>query len=528
MCGGRVRTLLATAAAALVASIAGLASALTIQVTPITMTGDPAPGTAVNFTSIARGQVNDAGQVGVTGFVGAGFTTGVWRWDLATSGPLTPVALPGQQAPDAPAGVTLSRAFVWEMTASGRIGYQANFQTGVGGTTSSNNLGLYADDPTAGSTLQVRDGDPAPGLPGHTLFLDSIADFFPQWNADGELAFASLALTTPITTLSSGGAWKHDGTALVPVVRAGDPVPGFPGVFAVPNIYDIADSGTAAFASNLGNPSTFGIYQEDGAGGLFEVARIFGPAPGVAGGFFDWIPGGGSFDLNAQGDLAFAAQMFVGIGGITTANDWGIWSANGPGDITLRHRASDPAPGTTPGAVFGTFETPAFNDAGELAFIGSLEFGPGGVTNLSDGVIYGPDGAGGLRLLAREGDPVPGLPGEVWANMLSVRLSENGEVLFATLVGGRYSLFFADTNGQIHLLARVGDPVDLGGGDVRTFQSMIEWDASPDLRHTTVSARFADGSSGLFLITIPEPGTGALLAGGLVTGALVRRGRRSR
>jgi hypothetical protein len=113
----------------------------------------------------------------------------------------------------------------------------------------------------------------------------------------------------------------------------------------------------------------------------------------------------------------------------------------------------------------------------------------------------------------------------VWANLLSVRLSENGEVLFATLVGGRYSLFFADTSGQIHLLARVGDAVDLGGGDVRVFQTMIEWDASPDLRYTTVSAGFADGSSGLFLITIPEPGTAAPLAFGLAV--LARRARRS-
>jgi hypothetical protein len=343
-----VRTPLAVSIAVFVASIAGSSAALSVQITPITMTGDP----------------------------------------------LMPVALPGQQAPDAPAGVTIAHAFVREMIASGRIGYQASFQTGVGGVTSNDNLGLYVDDPSAGGTLQVRDGDPAPGMAGHRLVLDAIADSFPQWNAGGELVFASVAIPSPI---------------------------------------------------------------------------VF-PFPGVAGGFFDWIPGGGSFDLDPHGRLAFAAQMLAGLGAVATATDWGIWVADGPGDITLRHRAGQPAPDTTPGAVFGSFDTPALNGAGELAFVGSLEFGPGGVTNLSDGVIYGPDGTGGLRLLAR-----------------------------------------------------VGDSVDLGGGDVRIFQTLLQFDSSPDLRHTAVSAIFGDGSSGLFLITIPEPGTGVLLAAGLVAAAWAKR-----
>ncbi|CAG0978404.1 hypothetical protein MYXO_01711 [Myxococcaceae bacterium] len=515
---------LAVATAAFVASIAGPSAALGVRITPVAMTGDPAPGTSGSFTSVARGRVNDAGEVGVTGFVGTGFTTGVWRWDLSTGGPLRPVALPGETAPDAPAGVTLARAFVREMTASGRVGYQASFATGAGGVDSSNDRGLYVHDASTGSTLQVRDGDPAPGMAGHTLALDAIADFFPQWNADGELVFASAAIPSPIVFPFPGGAWKHDGTSLVPVVRSGDPAPGFPGSFGIPNLLDIADSGQVAFAASIGT-SSYGIYEEDGAGGLFEVARTFGPAPGVAGGFFERIPGGGSFDLDPQGGLAFAAQMLAGLGGVTTATDWGIWVASGPGEITLRHRAGEPAPDTTPGAVFGSFDTPVRSGSGELAFIGSLEFGPGGVTHLTDGVVYGPDGAGELRLLAREGDPVPGLAGEVWANMLSVELNEHGEVLFGALVSGRHSLFFADADGGVHLLAREGDRVDLGGGDVRIFQTLVELDTSPDLRHTAVSALFGDGSSGLFLISIPEPGTAVLVAAGLAAVACVRRVR---
>lgn len=69
----------------------------------------------------------------------------------------------------------------------------------------------------------------------------------------------------------------------------------------------------------------------------------------------------------------------------------------------------NPAPEIPAGAVFSSLAVPAINDAGQVAFQGSLRVGTGGITDSDDTGIWSGSG-GGLRLLAREGSHAPGTP----------------------------------------------------------------------------------------------------------------------
>lgn len=486
-----------------------------VPVTPLVLQGDAAPGLPGKQFSLAYGHPNDAGAVAISGRTGSG-GGGIWRWDAASPSALVPVLLPGPAPLDS--GLEIANAFVREHEASGRIGYQATFRTGVGGVTNATDSVIGVYDPAAGHTTVVRDGDPIPGSATRKFTLDFSADAIPSYNAGGAVTFTAVSVDAGVF---EGGLWHFDPSSGLTQVTSAT---GFPPT--VPNIHVLNDAGHLAYATSLtpGASVPFAIYGPDGAGGTYEVARINGPAPGLPGpAFYTWIPGGGAFSLNEQGHVAYAAQLFVGLGDVTANNAWGIWEARGPGDIVLRHRAGDVLAGVPEGVVIREFGTPAFNDSGELSFLAQLQTGSGGVTNLSDGAIFGPDGSGGLRLLAREGDPVPGAPGSVWGNLLGTQLSQNGEVAFASLIGGQYGLYFADQAGLVRRLVGVGDDVDLGGGDVRTLESVVLWDASPDLRHYAVTARFTDQQIGLFLLTVPEPGSGALVGVGLLLLARRRR-----
>ncbi|MEZ6242253.1 MAG: GC-type dockerin domain-anchored protein [Phycisphaerales bacterium] len=93
---------------------------------------------------------------------------------------------------------------------------------------------------------------------------------------------------------------------------------------------------------------------------------------------------------------------------VTVLNDGGIWA--GPVDnLTIVAREGDPAPGLD-GPVFSGLGVPALSDSGRMVFEGSLRQGVGGVDGSNDTGIWVGDSLG-LELLARKGDPAPGTGG---------------------------------------------------------------------------------------------------------------------
>lgn len=79
-------------------------------------------------------------------------------------------------------------------------------------------------------------------------------------------------------------------------------------------------------------------------------------------------------------------------------------------DVEVLYMTGDEAPGV-PGAVFEGFGTPVINASGQVAFGADMDSGVGPITGGNDSGVWGPKGAGGLQLIAQEGDTAPGVGG---------------------------------------------------------------------------------------------------------------------
>jgi probable HAF family extracellular repeat protein len=105
------------------------------------------------------------------------------------------------------------------------------------------------------------------------------------------------------------------------------------------------------------------------------VAAKGDTAPGLAPATFSVF---GSPAIDAAGDVAFRAIVK---GGVTTANNAGIWLYKGANGTLVAHTgdATKPAPGTN-NATFTKLSDPILSSGGALAFTGSLKSGTGNAT----------------------------------------------------------------------------------------------------------------------------------------------------
>ncbi|HAL71581.1 MAG TPA: hypothetical protein DCP71_07390 [Verrucomicrobiales bacterium] len=138
-----------------------------------------------------------------------------------------------------------------------------------------------------------------------------------------------------------------------------------------------------------------------------------GDAPGANGttniGEFSVLRRGGF--LAENGHLVFPGFLQVGSGSpaVTAANASGIWKT-ASGNLFLVARTGTVVP-DLPGTQFATVpEVPGLSETGEVTMLSSLVIGSG-VTTANDTGVWSEIGGGGLRLLLREGDAVPGMPG---------------------------------------------------------------------------------------------------------------------
>jgi hypothetical protein len=175
------------------------------------------------------------------------------------------------------------------------------------------------------------------------------------------------------------------------------------------------------------------------------------------------------------------------------------------------------------------------NDAGEVAFQGGLIGSD--VSYANDWGIWGPDGSGGLTLIAREGDPVPGLLGVSFLELktLTPPLNAHGDVAFkATWLEetgegeeAGWGLFVRTGEGALLTVVRSGDLIEVEPGIFReVYEPRLAFRGLNDARQLTFRTNFVGGSSAVFLVTVPEPGTAALLALALAALTLTTRNRR--
>lgn len=539
----------ALAAALLVAPTAQGAS---IAFRPVALSGQPADGTpaGVAFLSFDGATLGEGGQVALLARVaGPGIDAnndrGIWRHDGASAPEL--VARAGDPVLGAGPDVFFGRTS-WSAPVLGPAGEVVFTNVLVGAAVTAGTDTALLRDAGAGAggpSVLLREGDPAPGLPGLTA-----APSFPQVDGAGRVAFRGALAGAGVTLANDQAVFLSTGPgSFQPVVREGDAAPGTPsGVVLGGNLtFDLADSGRVAVRGGLAGPGVTaaddgGLWGPDAMGGLALVAREGDQAAGFAEdvrftGF------GTGFAANDDRQVVFYGSL-AGFG-IVAANDSGVWRSDGAGGLELVGQEGRSAPDLPAAVHFGSFSGSGnpieLDDRGHVAFLNRLAGLPVDVTN--DFALFGPSASGDLRLVAREGDPVPELLGVSFLLFSQHRfdLNARGDLAFGTWLDGAgvveandEAIFFAAAGGDPMLVVREGDLLEVSPGVTRaivelgisTFDSLV----LNDRREILFFAELADGSEGWFVakVHLPEPPLTALaVAAVLYTIPRSRRARRS-
>jgi hypothetical protein len=173
------------------------------------------------------------------------------------------------------------------------------------------------------------------------------------------------------------------------------------------------------------------------------------------------------------------------------------------------------AAGTGSVGVFKKFSDPVYSGSSAVAFLGTLTQGVGGVTAANDTGVWSNDG-GTLRLAAREGGQAPGCASGVVFKMLKqVALPDAGRVLlYAQLAGSgvttsnNYGIWAGSGAGQ-QLVLRTGSAHPVTSGTVKTITFLPAaanvtgqtrcFDSAGDLLY---AVKFASGTTAIYKATL--------------------------
>jgi hypothetical protein len=495
------------------------------DVRAVALTGQPAPGTLsgmvfVNFEGLPTNgpTINNYGQTAFRAIVQSGVDnsvdpndSGVWSEEsgalnllllgqnplypilndsgntafyaserilITQSGSLNTVATAGSQAADVPVGTTYFSLSNPGINNRGEVIFRAFLQPNSDG-------GIWAG-PSNALNLIARQGDQAAGIENgrYQYFL-----FNPSINDAGQVAFLASLNGTSNVPNDDSGIWTGQSGVLRLVAREGSHAPETPvgSVFDRLNSPALGDQGQVAYLGFLREGSgdvvadnSQGIWMDrDGVPSLIARAGDF--APGASDGtvfrsFNDPVLGGNE-------KIAFRGFLREGVGGVNTENRMGIWSGDGD-NLKLIARAQEAAPGTQGVFNFMDLDSLSINDRGQVAFLGGLQVGVGGVTESDNSGIWAEDAKGVLQLVVRTGSEL-----EVTPNV------------FRVITG----------------LDLLGAAAKIGSG----FN---------DLGQIAFIANFSDGSSGIFVsnrVAVPEPDS-LLLVILLALAAYTKKSRCSR
>jgi len=204
---------------------------------------------------------------------------------------------------------------------------------------------------------------------------------------------------------------------------------------------------------------------------VLAVGDTVANAPGIT------ISGATGIDapvIDQNGTLLFRARL---LGTVSATDDRAYFLGRGKGDVRMLVRAGDQAPGLPAGILLRTATltgingSPRISPFGEIVLFQSALYDPvtpaNTPTTADSAFFWGP--AGGITVLAREGDPVPfaTLPGTTWgpmaASLQSTGINAAGQALFSTtLIGGTVTtandgVVVMGTPGNLTIVSREGD-----------------------------------------------------------------------
>ena len=398
--------------------------------------------------------------------LGVAFALSLSRDCLA--GNLRLVALKGQQAPGAAAGVNFAgfddRAPA--LNNSGHVAFSASLSGG--GVTSPTAAGIWSEGGDGTLKLIARAGSSAPGTAAGVNFSGFTIKDGPILNDVGQTAFVASLTGTGVTGgVNSLGIFAEGSGSLGLVARTGSPAPGTPAGVTFGTIIDQGSSGPVGllfnnagkvgFQGSLTGPSVSsnqstgnatGIWSGGGSQPLALVAREGSVAPGLTD-KFRVIYGESGPVMNNLGQIAFN-------GGTNTTG--GVWSEVGGNGLKLIYKRDDPAPGVTNTTVFSGFQFhPAINDAGKIAFTASIwtTQAPSLPSNAQLGV-WSTGKGNGLELVARAATPAPGASaGNFGGDFFSERvMNGRGEVAFMAAAGGVTGIWSEGGGNGLHRVAQ--------------------------------------------------------------------------
>jgi hypothetical protein len=436
--------------------------------------GDPV-GPFNVFLSLA---LNDAGQTAfLSRLIGSGALLDEGIWIEGASGPEL-IAREGGRAPGTPDGVTLRTldSYSISLNNAGQIAF-GSFLSGDS-VNSSNAQVIWSGD---ADTLRpvARTGSHAPGTPAGVNF-ESFA-LYSRIGLDdaGQTAFLGYLTGTGVNDTNQSGIWMERAGNLTLVARSGDPAANGPGATNFAGFYPpiVNEAGQLAFQAGLSGRITSLNDRGIWSGAPDQLVLKAQKGMRAAG-----LPVGVNYSsfneyellLNDAGRIAFTGYV-TGLG-INDSNAEGLWAETSNG-LHLIARRSDHAPGTPDGVRFGepgfwAFSLTGFNDAGQVAFVGTLD---------------GPN------------------------------------VDFTNNVG----IWATDQTGALRLIARSGDVLEVAPGDVRTVSFLfLASNSLNNLGQLIFEASFTDGTRGLFVsnhVAIPEPGSLLILACALTSMVVLRR-----
>ena len=224
-------------------------------------------------------------------------------------------------------------------------------------------------------------------------------------SSDQTLFIGSLKLGGGVTIGNSLGLWQYNGTSGTLLARTGvGNVPDIGGAnFQTFDQYTQNNAGQVAINGSIDVADNRGIWRYTGGVGELLGRKGVGGVPEVAGANFE------DFDhllINDAGQVLVQAELEVGAGGVSASDNRGLWFLDGSGSLLLR-TGSGGVPEVA-GTNFFDFSNFSFNDSGQLAVAATLEIGVGGVDATNDSGLWLVDPNGTSLLVAREGDSLAG------------------------------------------------------------------------------------------------------------------------
>lgn len=507
-----------------------------VDIRMIALTGEQAPGVEagvvynefVSFPEVLR--LNNAGQVGfIATMVGPGIdsTNNDAIFAPGDDSDLTAVIHESEQAPDMPNGILL-----------GQMVYRVPFKLNDAGQIAAywgitkNKNSILAPATDSNLTAIVIEDAPVTAI-GTDVFYNSFGSVFLNLNNGGQ--------TTIVTTLSGPGVQGQYNSAIMsnvngrdmePIALAGQQAAELPDGVLYQYVTDplLNDNGQVAYFAGLtgdgvsnSNDDAFYKYNNRTGSDHFLLAREDDQVPGYAPGVTFWSLSRSSLRINNSGQVLFSTAIRGD--GITLTNNRAIFMAKYGSDLVTVVRNGDEAPGLGEEFRLDGFELNSMqlNNNGNVAVqakISGID-----VIGTNDRAIFGPRGSSNFTAIAREFDQAPGFPeGAVFTTFYSFLLSDSNQIAFYSQLYGEgvdgtnnKGLFATDIAGNVLLVAATGDVINVSRDpqvdDLRTIISLADYDLNSDFGDYALNnageiafrAVFTDGSSGIFIATIPSP-----------------------